>query len=52
MTDTAARTYDVPPDGRRFLMVKDLEAGSDAPPPQIILVQNWFEELKKRVPAP
>jgi serine/threonine-protein kinase len=51
VVDAAARTYDVSPDGRRFLMIKDLEAGSDAPPPQIILVQNWFEELKKRLPG-
>jgi Tol biopolymer transport system component len=41
------RFYDVSPDGR-FLMVK-----SDTPtaPRQLHLVVNWFEELKRLVPA-
>jgi serine/threonine-protein kinase len=41
--------YDVSPDGQRFLMVRDT-----APSPavtQINVVLNWFEELKRRVPA-
>jgi len=41
--------YDVSPDGQRFLMVKPSE---DQPAPtQINVVLNWFEELKRRVPA-
>ena len=46
------RTYDLAPDGR-FLMVKDSAVGDDAegPAAQIILVQNWFEELKRLVPV-
>ena len=44
------RGYDVAPDGRRFLMVQQKER-----PPirasEMILVQNWIEELKARVPA-
>ena len=49
----AGRTYDIAPDGQRFLMIKD-NAGSDdtSTPAQIILVQNWFEELRQRVPVP
>jgi serine/threonine-protein kinase len=48
----AVRTYDVSPDGRRFLMMKN----SDARPqtstaPRIIVVQNWFTELQQRVPT-
>ena len=45
------RTYDVSPDGRRFLMIK-AGSGSDriAGSPPIIVVQNWFEELKRLVP--
>jgi serine/threonine-protein kinase len=45
------RTYDVSADGQRFLMVK--QAGGDQPPapPQIIVVLNWFEELKRLVPT-
>ena len=40
--------YDVMPDGQSFVMIVDSEA---APPPtQLILVQNWAEELKRLVP--
>jgi serine/threonine-protein kinase len=42
------RGYDVAPDGRRFLMVqqKDRPAMRVA---EMIIVQNWVEELKQRV---
>jgi serine/threonine-protein kinase len=45
------RPYDVSKDGKRFLMVKS-QQGSDqnSPPPQIVVVQHWLEELKTRVP--
>jgi serine/threonine-protein kinase len=45
------RQYSVSPDGRRFLMIKDVATAGNAPPPQIVVVQNWTEELKRRVPA-
>ena len=41
--------YDVSPDGQRFLMVKEVEQATSAT--QINVVLNWFEELKRRVPA-
>ena len=41
--------YDVSPDGQRFLMVKPSEQTSSLT--QIVVVQNWFEELKQKVPA-
>ena len=44
------RPYDVAADGQRFLMVKQ----KDRAPifvSQMILVQNWIEELQARVPA-
>ena len=44
-----SRSYDVAPDGRRFLMIKDASTDKAAAP-QLILVQNWFEELKRKVP--
>ena len=45
--------YDVTEDGQRFLMAQDVDAeGSSAVPPQIILVQNWHQELLKLVPIP
>jgi serine/threonine-protein kinase len=48
---TLLRTYDVSPDGRRFLMVKALGTGASAVPPAVIVVQHWDEELKRLVPA-
>ena len=45
------RTYDVSVDGQRFLALRPL--GSDgAARSQIIVVQDWFEELKRLVPVP
>jgi serine/threonine-protein kinase len=41
--------YDVTPDGKRFLMVK--EPHQDVSSNRIVVVLNWFEELKRRVPA-
>jgi len=41
--------YDVSPDGERFLMIKPSEQTISLT--QIVVVQNWFEELKRRVPA-
>ena len=47
-----ARHYDVSPDGRRFLMIKDGPAsGQKATQANIIVVLNWFEELSRHVPA-
>ena len=52
-TPQGGRGYDVSSDGRRFLMIKEGAATGDAAQrPQIILVQNWFEELKRLVPTP
>ena len=42
--------YDVSPDGKRFLMLKPPVAQS-AGPAQLHVVVNWFEELRRRVPA-
>jgi hypothetical protein len=47
---TAGRTYDVSPDGRRFLMIKASGTDAGAAPPAIIVVQHWDEELKRLVP--
>jgi eukaryotic-like serine/threonine-protein kinase len=44
------RPYDVSPDGQRFLMVKQKDRVSISAS-QMILVQNWLEELKARVPT-
>ncbi len=42
-------SYDVSPDGQRFLMLKASEQSQAIT--QINVVQNWSEELKRRVPS-
>ncbi len=44
------RSYDVTADGRRFLMVQQKERPA-ADAAEMILVQNWLEEVKTRVPV-
>jgi serine/threonine-protein kinase len=45
------RLYDIAPDGQLFLMTKASRAAdASTPSSQIVLVQNWFEELKRHVP--
>jgi serine/threonine-protein kinase len=39
-----ARTYDVSPDGRRFLLLK----AQSSDPTSLVIVVNWTEELKRR----
>jgi hypothetical protein len=40
-------SYDVTPDGQRFLLTKTAEQGQQ----EISVVLNWFEELKQKVPT-
>jgi len=42
------RPYDVSFDGQKFLAIKDSATGAQE---QIIIVQNWFEELERLVPT-
>lgn len=44
---TRPRSYDVTPDGERFLMTK---LPSDQAQPRVVVVLNWLEELKEKVP--
>jgi eukaryotic-like serine/threonine-protein kinase len=43
------RTYDISPDGRRFLMVKELTTTTMKSPADIVVVVNWIQELKQRM---
>ena len=43
-------SYDVTPDGRRFLMMKASTTDDRNHSPNIVVVLNWFEELRRRVP--
>ena len=47
----AIRSYDLHPDGRRFLL--GVVKAEEPPPPitRLHLVQNWFEELERLVPT-
>jgi len=45
-----SRSYDLSLDGQRFLMVK-LEQRKPAPVTEMVIVENWFEELKRLVPT-
>ena len=47
------RTYDVSPDAQKFLMIKESGGGDPTTPTpsSIVVVLNWSEELKQRVPS-
>jgi serine/threonine protein kinase len=44
----SGRTYDLSLDGRRFLMVKPVASEAAG---SLVVVLNWFEELKRLVPS-
>ena len=48
------RSFDITPDGERFLVVLPAEqtGTGQAPGPQLHVVLYWFEELQDRVPVP
>jgi serine/threonine-protein kinase len=45
------RSFDISPDGQRFLVIKDAtnDQSSTATPASMVVVLNWPEELKQRV---
>jgi hypothetical protein len=47
---TPLRCWDIFLDGQRFLMVK-LDERKPTPVTEMILVHNWFDELKRLVPT-
>jgi len=50
---SAGEQWDISPDGKRFLMMKETgpAASAGGGPLKINIVLNWFEELKRRVPV-
>jgi WD40-like Beta Propeller Repeat len=49
-----ARNYDVTPDGQQFVVITPVVASTDSnrsSTPQINVVLNWYEELKRLVPT-
>ena len=52
MGPTSPLNYDVAPDGSRFVTIIPWAVDDDgASPDQIVIVQNWHEELKRLVPV-
>ena len=45
------RVFDLSPEGTRFLVIKPVGAQTDTPL-DLVLVQNWTEELMRLVPVP
>ena len=45
------RTYDISPDGQRFLMIKGRFAEPTAAPAGLVVIEHWVEELKRLVPT-
>ena len=44
------RQFDISPDGKRFLTVKQAGTPLSATRRSVVVVHNWFAELKARVP--
>ena len=44
------RSYDVTPDGQRFLMIQRPDPRPSRPQ-ELVLVENWLDELRRRVPS-
>jgi hypothetical protein len=49
--DAWSSSYDVAPDGRRFVMIRRGEDADTPAPQQLNVVLNWFQELKRLVPT-
>ena len=49
---SAGREYDIAPDGERFLFLRGQGGQVADGNPGLVFVQNWFEELRARVPVP
>jgi serine/threonine-protein kinase len=49
----STRSFDISPDGQRFLVIKGAtnDQSSTASPASMVVVVNWLEELKQRVPV-
>jgi len=45
------RSYDIAPDGRFLIIGSDQADSGSGTPSNMIVVQNWFEELKRLVPT-
>jgi serine/threonine-protein kinase len=49
-TDPGQRNLDSMPDGERMLLATPPFQGADDSPRELVIVENWIEEVKQRVP--
>jgi len=50
--DSGNRAYDVAPDGQRIAaLIAAKGAGSETPPSHVIFLENFFDELQRKVPV-
>jgi serine/threonine-protein kinase len=47
----AGHTFDVSPDGQKFLMIKNAAASDQSAAPSLIVAEHWTDDLKTRVPT-
>jgi serine/threonine-protein kinase len=47
----AGHTFDVSPDGQKFLMIKNAAASDRSAAPSLIVAEHWTDDLKTRVPT-
>ncbi len=52
LTQDSSNFYDVALDDQRFLMVRTYAGEGEAAATEVIVVENFFEELKEQVPVP
>jgi serine/threonine-protein kinase len=51
VSSTTGMPWEISPDSKRFLMLKEAGSSAGGGPQKINIVLNWFEELKQRVPV-
>ena len=50
-TGSYGRTYDVSPDGKRFVVIRVGDTTGEEAGRDVVMIENWFEELKRLVPV-
>jgi Tol biopolymer transport system component len=51
INDASLPNWDIHPDGNRFIFIGNPAQGSEEQRMAIVVVENWFEELKARAPV-
>ena len=51
LSTPAALLYDISPDGQRFLVLKPMAQADAGESARVVVVENWYEDLKRLVPT-